>query len=93
MKTFLLSLVLLFTPLANAETIIIPVQDLLLEVPNFEAPKHGFNAALNGQYTVTQINKSKRDRNIEKKMINLAWDVYPDATNIRIWRGNFIITK
>lgn len=93
MKSILLSLILFFVPIANAETIIIPVQDLLLEVPNFEAPKHGFNAALNGQYTVTQINKSKRDKNIEKKLINLAWDVYPDATNIRIWRGNFIITK
>ena len=60
MKTFLLSLVLLFTPLAKAETIIIPVHDLLLEVPNFEAPKYGFNPALNGQYTVTEIPKSKK---------------------------------
>lgn len=93
MKTILLSLILLVTPISNAETIIIPVQDLLLEVPNYEAPKHGFNAALNGQYTVTEIPKSKREKNIDKKLINLAWNIYPDATNIRIWRGNFIITK
>lgn len=92
MKTFLISVVLFFTPLAKAETLIIPVQDLLIEIPNFQAPTYGFNAGLNGQYTVTEIPKTKRDRKAqEKKLINMIYDIYPDAESVRIWNGTFII--
>jgi hypothetical protein len=94
MKKLLLALVLLFATPAKAETVIIPVQDLLIEIPNFEAPKYGFNAGLNGQYTVTDIPKNKRERKaMEKKLINLAYEIYPDAKSIRIWNGTFIINK
>lgn len=92
MKTFLISVVLFFTPLAKAETLIIPVQDLLIEIPNFQAPTYSFNAGLNGQYTVTEIPKTKRDRKAqEKKLINMIYDIYPDAESVRIWNGTFII--
>ena len=92
MKTFLISVVLFFTPLAKAETLIIPVQDLLIEIPNFQAPTYGFNAGLNGQYTVTEIPKTKRDRKAqEKKLINMIYDIYPDAESVRIWNGTFMI--
>ena len=92
MKTLLLSLILLFSVPAKAETIIIPVQDLLIEIPNFEAPKYGFNAGLNGQYTISEIPKAKRDRKaIEKKLIDMVYDIYPDAESVRIWNGTFII--
>ena len=92
MKKLLLALVLLFSVPAKAETLIIPVQDLLIEIPNFEAPKYGFNAGLNGQYTVTEIPKSKRDRKaVERKLIDMAYEIYPDAKSIRIWNGTFII--
>jgi hypothetical protein len=94
MKKLLLALVLLFATPAEAGTVIIPVQDLLIEIPNFEAPKYGFNAGLNGQYTVTDIPKNKRERKaMEKKLINLAYEIYPDAKSIRIWNGTFIINK
>jgi hypothetical protein len=93
MKSLLLSIFLFFTTTVNAETIILPVQDLLLEVPNYEAPSYGFNAGLNGRYTVTEIPKSKREKNMNKKLIDLAWDIYPDAVHIRMFRGNLIITK
>ena len=93
MKSLLLSIFLFFTTTVNAETIILPVQDLLLEVPNYEAPSYGFNAGLNGRYTVTEIPKSKREKNMNKKLIDLAWDIYPDAASIRMFRGNLIITK
>lgn len=92
MKALVASLLLLFTVSAKAETLIIPVQDLLIEIPNFEAPKYGFNAGLNGQYTVTEISKTKRDRKaMEKKLINMVYDIYPDAQSVRIWNGTFII--
>ena len=92
MKLLAVIFCLLFVPLAKAETIIIPVQDLLIEIPNFEAPKYGFNAGLNGQYTVTEIPKSKRDRKaMEKKLINMVYDIYPDAQSVRIWNETFII--
>ena len=92
MKTLLLALILLFSVPAKAETIIISVQDLLIEIPNFEAPTHGFNAGLNGQYTVSEIPKTKRDRKaIKKKFIDMVYDIYPDAESVRIWNGTFII--
>ena len=92
MKILAIITCLLFAPLAKAETLIIPVQDLLIEVPNFQAPTYGFNAGLNGQYTVTEILKTKRDRKAqEKKLINVVYDIYPDAESVRIWNGTFII--
>lgn len=92
LKHLIISLVFLFSVPAKAETLIIPVQDLLIEIPNFEAPKYGFNAGLNGQYTVTEIPKSKRDRKaVERKLIDMAYEIYPDAKSIRIWKGTFII--
>ena len=92
MKILAVITCLLFAPLAKAETIIIPVQDLLIEIPNFKAPTYDFNAGLNGQYTVTEIPKTKRDRKAqEKKLINMVYDIYPDAESVRIWNGTFII--
>lgn len=92
MKIIVLLLTFLISFSAKAETLIIPIQDLLFDVPNFEAPTYGFNAGLNGQYTVTEIPKSKRDRKAqEKKLINMVYDIYPDAESVRIWNGVFVI--
>lgn len=92
MKILAIILCLFFTSLAKAETLIIPVRDLLIEIPNFQAPTYGFNAGLNGQYTVTEIPKTKRDRKAqEKKLINIVYDIYPDAESVRIWNGTFIV--
>lgn len=85
---------LLLTASASAETIIIPVQDLMFEVPNFtNAPKFELGAALNGNFVpeTPQRMDRKTKRELEKKLINIMWDQYPDAQSIRIWNGNMIV--
>jgi len=85
---------LLLTASASAETIILPVQDLMFEVPNFtNAPKFELGAALNGNFVpeTPQRMDRKTKRELEKKLINIMWDQYPDAQSIRIWNGNMIV--
>lgn len=85
---------LLLTASASAETIILPVQDLMFEVPNFtNAPKFELGAALNGNFVpeTPQRMDRKTKRELEKKLINIMWDEYPDAQSIRIWNGNMIV--
>jgi hypothetical protein len=91
MKSIVLALLL--TASASAETIILPVQDLLHEIPNFTAPDFSLNSALEGRATPGNPPKSVREtkRDMERKLINLMWDEYPNAQSIRIWRGNLII--
>ena len=91
MKSIVLALLL--TASASAETIILPVQDLLHEIPNFTATDFSLNSALNGQATPGNPPKSVREskRDMERKLINLMWDEYPNAQSIRIWRGNLIV--
>lgn len=85
---------LLLTASASAETIIIPVQDLMFEVPNFtNAPKFELGAALNGTFVPETPKRMDRKtkRELEKKLISMMWDEYPDAQTIRIWNGNMIV--
>lgn len=95
MKTYeQLIAALLLTASASAETIIIPVQDLMFEVPNFtNAPKFELGAALNGNFVpeTPQRMDRKTKRELEKKLINIMWDEYPNAQSIRIWNGNMIV--
>lgn len=93
MKTVIASIILFFCiTVAKAETVIIPIQDLLFEVPSFNSPKFNLNAVLNGGVPIGEIPKSKREKKeVEKKLIDLAYEIYPDASSIRIWKGNFII--
>jgi len=92
-KTLIVIFTLMFTLPCRAERLIIPVQDLLIEVPNFEAPKLNLGASLQGQYQITDIKKEKRNKKaIEKKLINIMYDQYPDAKNIQILNGVMIIT-
>jgi hypothetical protein len=92
MKAFLLSLML--TGSACAETLVIPVQDLLFEIPQFtNAPQFNLGGALQGQWTPETPKRTDRptQRQLEKKLINMLWDEYPDAESIRIWHGSVII--
>ena len=91
MKSIVLALLL--TASASAETIILPVQDLLHEIPNFTAPDFSLNSALEGRATPGNPPKSVREskRDMERKLIDLMWDEYPNAQSIRIWRGNLIV--
>lgn len=82
------------TASASAGTIIIPVQDLLIEVPNFtNAPKFNLGAAVNGNFipeTPKRMDR-KTKKELETKLMDLMWDEYPDAQSIRIWNGNMIV--
>lgn len=79
---------------AKGETIVIPVQDLLFQIPQFtNAPEFDLNAALNGSFvpeTPKRVDR-KTAKQMEKKLINMLWDEYPDAQSIRIWNGSVII--
>jgi len=92
MKALLLSLFI--TGSACAETLVIPVQDLLFEIPQFtNAPDFNLNAALNGSFVPEAPKRMDRKtrRELESKLIDLVWEEYPDALSVRIWRGNLII--
>ena len=92
MKAFIAALFIAAS--ASAETIIIPVQDLMFEVPNFtNAPKFQLGAALNGNFVPETPKRMDRKtkRELEKKLISIMWDEYPDAQSIRIWNGTMIV--
>lgn len=94
LKKLVIIIGLLFPVSANAETIIIPVQDLLFEVPNFtNAPKFQLGDALNGNFVPETPKRMDRKtkRELERKLIDLMWDEYPDAQSIRIWNGTLIV--
>ena len=66
MKTFLLSLFI--TASAAADTLIIPVQDLLFDIPNFtNAPRFNLGAALNGAIDIESPKKMEEPRIKNKK--------------------------
>lgn len=93
--TFISSVMLLLCPAAAAaETVIIPVQDLINEVPNFDnAPEFNLGAAIDsGTGFIGNPKKdAKRDtRRQERLVVQMVEEMYPDAT-VRLWRGNLII--
>ena len=94
-KSILLSLFLFMLPIssARAETIIIPIQDLIHEIPNFASPKIDLNYILNGQgINFEDAQKTKREkREMERKLCNILYEFYPEIENITIWNGNAII--
>ena len=94
MKLAALILSLALAMPAMGTTIVVPVSDLLFEVPQFDnAPRFNLNQALNGNWTpeIPKKKDRKTQKELEKKLIDLMWDEYPDAESIRIWRGNLII--
>jgi len=73
MKYLILVLVLFFTRPSMGETIILPVQDLLYEVPHFiNAPKFNLGAAIHGEVILETPKKitRKTKREIERNIIN-----------------------
>lgn len=90
---FILSL-FLCTTTVKSETLIVPVQDILFFIPNFEnAPDFNLNASLNGSQFISDVVKDKKRnrKRAEQQMIGMLWEIYPDATSIILFRGNFII--
>lgn len=82
---------LLLTASASAETIIIPVQELIFEVPNY---RNTSRFSLSPMPTEIDRNRSDRPRTrreLEAQLIDMMWDEYPDAESIRIRNGNMIV--
>ena len=97
--TRLFTTILLFTFLcstpAKAETLILPVSDLIFEITNFDnAPEFYLNQAMAGQNFLGDLKKLPKDKRkkIEKQLIDMVWEYYPDATSIRLFRGNILVT-
>lgn len=94
MKSMIVSLsLLLSTPAVAAETVVIPIHDLLMTIPNFSnAPDFNLNESLNGGMPIGNPTKAKREsrKERERRLIELVQEMYPDAT-IRIWNGNLIV--
>lgn len=92
MKYIVCLLFLMFSVSAKAETIIIPVSDLIYEVPNYEGPKFNLGSASRGEYSVGNIkNPERKKEKIKSKLINIAWTYFPDAESIKIHNDTFII--
>lgn len=85
---------LFITATANAETIMLPVKDLLHDVPNF-VTDHRFSISetLRGGFVPPEIPRGSRKtrREMEAELIDLMWEMHPDAESIRIWRGTLIV--
>jgi hypothetical protein len=95
MKIVSILLSLFITMSVHAETRIIPVQDLLFEIPSYtNAPKFNLGEALEGQWIPESPKRvdRKTQKQIEKKLIDIMWEEYPEAKLIRIWKGNLIVT-
>lgn len=90
--SIILSFFIFLTPV-KAETIIVPVQDLLYEIPNFAGPDIDLNSVLNnGNINISNPPKNKRDRKeYEKKLKEIIMDVCPSVESITFWQGNIII--
>jgi hypothetical protein len=97
--TRLLTTIIVFSFLcstpAKAETLILPVSDLLFEITNFNnAPEFYLNQAMAGQNFLGDLQKLPKEKRkkIEKQLIDIVWEYYPDATSIRLFRGNILVT-
>ena len=87
-------LALLITTTSFSQTLIIPVADLLMEIPQFRnSPQFNLNGALIGELPVGNSTKQERvqKRQIETQLIQFMWVQYPEAKSITIWNKNLII--
>ena len=82
-----------FVSPVKAETFIIPVQDLLYEIPNFAGPEIDLNSVLNnGTINITNPPKTKREKKeYEKKLREVIMDLCPNVESVKFWNGNAII--
>lgn len=95
MKSLLLAFVCTLTPSAvAAETIVIPVQDMLFVCPDFDdAPDFDLNQSVNGRDFIGDKKtpkKTKTRRDVERELISLIEALYPTA-KVRIIGDNLII--
>ncbi len=84
----------LLCTIVEAKMIIVPIQDILMEIPNFtNAPSFNLNNGFFGGNPIGNAGasgrKTKKER--EKELIELLEAMYPEALSIRIYGGNAII--
>jgi hypothetical protein len=95
-RTILLALTLSLTPAAfAAETIVIPVQDMLFVCPDFDdAPDFNLNRGINGQGDFIgdkkPTKKTKSRKETEKELVSLVEMLYPNA-KVRVIGDNLVI--
>ncbi len=96
MKKFLgyiIAVIIFLTPRPTlGQTYIIPVDDLLMSVPNFSnAPDFNLNEGMRGNLPVGNSTKQPRKKIPEQEIIDLAWTIFPTAENIKIWNCKLIV--
>jgi hypothetical protein len=90
---YILAITLFLIPRPSlGQTYIIPIDDLLMEIPYFSnAPEYNFNDGMQGNLPVGTHTKQPRKKIPEQEILDLAWTLYPNAENIRVWNKKLII--
>ena len=90
---YIFAIILIFLPRPTmGETLIIPIDDLLMEIPYFSnAPEYNFNNGMQGNLPVGTHTKQPRKKIPEQEILDLAWMLYPNAENIQVWNKKLII--
>lgn len=86
-------LALLLTTASFGQTLVFPVRDLLMNIPEFRnAPRFNLNDAMYGR-PIENANSQDRieKKQLETKLIQIMWTHYPEAKAITIWNRNLII--
>jgi len=92
---YIFALLLFFAPHnAPAQTLVLRVEDLLMEVPQFtNSPDFSIWGGMNGGMPVgdsaRQPRKTRSER--EAELLDLAWSIFPSADSIVIWNGKLIV--
>lgn len=75
---------------ANLDTIVLPVDDILFEIPDFESPKMNL-----GGFKQKSIEEKKKTRknDIRNDIVRIARIEYPNARKIEIIRGKLVIIQ
>jgi hypothetical protein len=88
----LLSVLLIVSPVSASQSVkIIPIQDILFLVPDFDdAPDFDLNAGLGGGRFIGDKKPIKFSKEKEKELLALLQEFFPDS-KLKIWNGNLIV--
>ena len=88
----LFSLLLIVSPvLASPPVKIIPIQDILFLVPDFDdAPDFDLNAGITQGRFIGDKKPVKMSKDKEKELLALLQEFFPDS-KLKIWNGNLIV--
>lgn len=75
---------------ANSDTIVLPVDDILFEIPDFEPPKMNLGGF---KQKSTEEKKKTRKNDIRNDIVRIARIEYPNARKIEIIRGKLVILQ